>query len=117
MEETKKMLRSILVSSPLTISVIKLNNDYKELVGVNIPFKELGYDCLLTFLHAIPDVLRVEGNTLQSPVNLIVSKKTEHVNAMVLKQKISKKSGGGFYGPSKKKAALPPRLARSRNMK
>ncbi len=41
--QTKKLLRSLLVSSKKDIPVENLNREYKELVCESIPFKKLGY--------------------------------------------------------------------------
>ncbi|KAK9890999.1 hypothetical protein WA026_013335 [Henosepilachna vigintioctopunctata] len=94
MDETKKILRSLLVSSPMVLTVMKLNNDYRDVMGYEIPYKDLGYEKLLDFLNEIPDVLKVNGNSLKSEISLVVSEKTAHVNDMVLRQKKGKSQYG-----------------------
>ncbi|XP_044752165.1 tudor domain-containing protein 5-like [Coccinella septempunctata] len=87
LEEVKKILRSLLVSAPVKVTVSSLNKDYRSLEGRGIPFKELGYNSLLHLLHSIPDVLRVNGSSFESEVTLIITEKVAHVNDMVMKQK------------------------------
>ncbi|KAK9869646.1 hypothetical protein WA026_003393 [Henosepilachna vigintioctopunctata] len=94
--EVKTILRSLLVSSPLKVTVFTLNKDFKELEGYDIPFRELGYNSLLHFLHSIPDVLLVNGTSLHSEVTLVVSEKVAHVNALVMKQKLPTKRRKGY---------------------
>ncbi|KAK9892823.1 hypothetical protein WA026_022285 [Henosepilachna vigintioctopunctata] len=72
------------------MSVIELNHDHKELLGYEIPYKDLGYQNLL---ENIPDVLKVNGNLLTAGVSLIASEKIAHVNNLVVKQKTGKRQG------------------------
>lgn len=97
-DEIKKILRSLLVSAPVKVTVFSLNRDFKSLEGYYIPFKQLGYNSLLHLLHSIPDVLRVNGSSFDSEVTLVITEKVAHVNDMVMKQKRPTKGKNAFAG-------------------
>ncbi|KAK9880650.1 hypothetical protein WA026_011889 [Henosepilachna vigintioctopunctata] len=99
--EVKKVLRSLLVSSALKVTVCSLKKDYYDVEGRDIPFKELGYNSLQHFLHSIPDVLQIKGTSDHAEITLVVSEKTAHVNELVMKQK--KPSKGKLAGIARKK--------------
>lgn len=100
--EVKNVLRSILISSPLIINVSELDSDFKEQMGIKIPFQKLGFKSLLEFLNSIPDVLTVNGKDEYSNVQLVFSEKSAHVSDLVMKQKVSTYRPGKFYSQKKK---------------
>lgn len=57
--EVKAILKSLVLSSPDKITVDKLNRDYRDVEGQNIPFRRLGYESLEKFFRSIPDTLMV----------------------------------------------------------
>lgn len=59
--KTKAILRSLLVSNPDGImNIDKLCFDYLKYEGkARIPYEELGYETLKTFLLSMPDILKV----------------------------------------------------------
>lgn len=64
MDDIKKLIRSILISSPLEMNISKLNRDYNEEIGERIPYQKFGYGSLEQFLRSMPDVLEVIYNIL-----------------------------------------------------
>lgn len=52
-------MKSVLTSSQQALTMQELYNDYREVIGTQIPFKESGYQDLLSFLQAMPDILSV----------------------------------------------------------
>ncbi|KAL3282696.1 hypothetical protein HHI36_005870 [Cryptolaemus montrouzieri] len=109
MDEVKKIIRSLLVSAPLKVTVSSLNRDYRDLDGTYIPYKELGYNSLLHFLHSLPDILKVNGSSNESEVTLVVSEKIAHVNDLVMKQK---KPSKGKNRCVKRKSVIPSETIR-----
>ncbi|XP_045466127.1 uncharacterized protein LOC123674975 [Harmonia axyridis] len=68
MDELKTILKSILISSHMKLRVHQLNNEYKSLIGRNIPFAEYGYRDLVQLLKCLPDILTVDGDDMNSLV-------------------------------------------------
>ncbi|KAJ6638353.1 Tudor domain-containing protein 5 [Pseudolycoriella hygida] len=89
--KTKALIRALIISCPNEISIHKLNCDFKEREGHDIPYKTLGYQTLKSFLLSINDVLNVDPHT--SIVKPIASKEsgTAHVLKNVSEQKHSRK--------------------------
>jgi hypothetical protein len=61
------------------------------IVGSKIPYQELGYESLDQFLKSIPDVSVSRGHGGEMILNAIPSKNTEHLAALVSKQKSAPK--------------------------
>ena len=63
MEDCRKLvvsnIRSLLISAKGGVAIEELNNDYRELIGGNIPFRQLGYQTLADFLDQSPDMCRI----------------------------------------------------------
>ncbi|XP_037916613.1 tudor domain-containing protein 5-like isoform X2 [Hermetia illucens] len=89
LEETKSVLKSLIISCPHGMTVERLNRDYREMEGRPIPYSQLGYNKLETFLRAITDTLIVTGSGFNATVTAIASEKTAHIDKMVTKQKSS----------------------------
>lgn len=60
LDETKTILKSLVVSSSEALTTDQLNRDYKDRIGKDIPFYLLGYADLKSFLRSIPDVLTLD---------------------------------------------------------
>lgn len=60
---TKTLLKSLVISSPENLTVDKLEKDYKLREGKEIPYQQLGYPNLKSFLYSIPDTLSVNPRT------------------------------------------------------
>jgi hypothetical protein len=61
------------------------------LAGSEIPYQKLGYQTLEQFLKSIPDVSLSLGRGEEAILNVIPSKNTAHLAAMVSKQKSASK--------------------------
>lgn len=55
----KCVVRSILTSSPVSMTISQLLDDYFKYEGSFLPFKELGYSSCFDLLLDIDDVLKV----------------------------------------------------------
>ena len=56
--ETKKTIRSLLISCKEGLSLHHLERDHKEIMGGPIPFKRLGYSSSAAMLAQMQDVCR-----------------------------------------------------------
>lgn len=62
MEDLKSIkinLRGLVITSSTTMTIEKLNEDYKEMMGNNIPFVKLGFETLEDFLCSLTDTFLV----------------------------------------------------------
>lgn len=96
MEELKKktrvLLRSVLVSSPRGVPLSHLNKEYRVFSYSNIPFKEMGFDSVESFIKSIPDVASLKrDNDGQLVVVGVASEADKHVAKLIAKQKKPKK--------------------------
>lgn len=60
--EVKSFLRSVLVSSK-GVKESRVQNDYRELIGEKLMWRNYGFNSLNEFLKAIPDVCTLEYNS------------------------------------------------------
>ncbi|XP_026319524.1 tudor domain-containing protein 7A isoform X2 [Hyposmocoma kahamanoa] len=90
-EQVIQALRATLISVKGALTIKQCNRDYKELQGEWIPFKKLGYPTLDKLFLDVPGfkVTQINGEWY---VDAIASQETQHIAAMVAKQKSSKKS-------------------------
>ncbi|KAF5298299.1 hypothetical protein FQR65_LT09810 [Abscondita terminalis] len=86
-EELKKVVTGILVSSPLRLSISKIDKDYEEIIGERIPFRRLGFTSLEGCLRSMTDILEIVGSGPRAEVILFVTDKSSHINKLVTKQK------------------------------
>lgn len=70
-EKTKTLIRSVLLSSPLPLTLKELQHDYYDLIGTTIPFEKLGFPSLEHYLRSIPDVVKVFWYLLKFAINII----------------------------------------------
>uniref|UniRef100_A0A8K9XJ11 Tudor domain-containing protein 7 n=2 Tax=Oncorhynchus mykiss TaxID=8022 RepID=A0A8K9XJ11_ONCMY len=92
----KKMLREVLTAnkSGPGVSLSRLQSEYKDLTGEQIPHKQLGHGNLDALLHSMPSVVRMERNRSGEMVYFAsVSGETAHVAKLVARQRTSKKTG------------------------
>ena len=94
-DKVKKYVRSTLLSNKGSVSIHQLDNDYREIVGENIPYRNLNFNSLQDFLAAVPDVCRLDGYDMVSAVAGVAN---SHIKDMVSKQKITatKKRNRGY---------------------
>ncbi|XP_028973807.2 tudor domain-containing protein 7B isoform X1 [Esox lucius] len=110
-ELVKKMLREVLtgnMSGP-GVTLSRLQSEYKNLTGEQIPHKQMGHENLDTLLHSMPSVVRIErtrsgeGGVVFmcvppcSPPQVVCfasrSGETAHVAKLVARQRTSRKTG------------------------
>uniref|UniRef100_UPI0037E96AC4 tudor domain-containing protein 7A n=1 Tax=Semicossyphus pulcher TaxID=241346 RepID=UPI0037E96AC4 len=92
-ESIKKMLRSVLQSSKVGVSVNSLQSEYRSLCGETIPLKKLGFSRLEDYLQSIPSVVRLEYRMGELKCFAAVCQETAHIAELVARQKTSKKCG------------------------
>ncbi|XP_060908783.1 tudor domain-containing protein 7A [Labrus mixtus] len=92
-ESIKKMLRSVLQSSKVGVSVSSLQSEYRSLCGESIPLKKLGFSKLEDYLKSIPSVVRLEFRMGELKCFAAVCQETAHIAELVARQKSAKKSG------------------------
>ncbi|KAK4881755.1 hypothetical protein RN001_005074 [Aquatica leii] len=107
LDELKKIITGILVSSPLRLTIANIDRDYADLVGERIPFRKFGFTSLEGCLHSMRDILQVMGTGVHAEVMLRVSDKSSHINQLVTKQKVTKPKGKQRFG------SRPPRARRT----
>lgn len=61
-ELVKKMLRAVLQANKGRISLPRLQSEYKELTGEQIPHKQMGYNQLDALLASMPSLVHMERN-------------------------------------------------------
>lgn len=55
----KTILRSVLTSSPKSVTISQMLVDYSNLEGEAIPYKQLGYKTVYELLNSMDDVIKV----------------------------------------------------------
>lgn len=58
-QETKSIIRSLVASTPLRSTIRTVLRDYRDTVGLELPYKQLGFDNPEQYLRSIPDVVQV----------------------------------------------------------
>lgn len=95
LEQAKKEIRAILTSrSGNCMSMRELSNDYKSMIGNEIPFASLGFSTLTSFLRTLKDTVHVETATFPrgSIVYLVRSDNSAHIQELVNHQQKSRKT-------------------------
>jgi len=101
MRKTKTFLRSTLLSNKGCISIFELDRDYKKLVGDFIPYAQLNFPDLETFLSSLPNVCSVSCEGGEVVVRGVAGKASSHIKDMVARQKtksVGGKRSGGYKG-------------------
>uniref|UniRef100_A0A4W6EIN4 Tudor domain containing 7 b n=1 Tax=Lates calcarifer TaxID=8187 RepID=A0A4W6EIN4_LATCA len=83
------MLRAILQANKGGVSLSRLQSEYKELSGEQIPHKQMGHNHLDALLASMPSVIRMERN--RSGEVCVFS--TANIAKVVARQRSSKKTG------------------------
>lgn len=84
MDEIKKMIRSIAISRPGKVLTVKnLANDFKDMEGFEIPYKQMGFRSIDQFLHSLTDVVKVIGYGPTAQVEPIVIDSNKHIHKLV----------------------------------
>lgn len=66
----KAEIRSLIVSSPVGLTVEKFLREFKECIGLTLPFKDFGYSNAQDFLNSMPDVLQVSKFYFNYPYHI-----------------------------------------------
>lgn len=56
-DDVKKEIRSLLLSSPVGLRLQDLVSDYRAMIGVHLPFQELGYSSATELIRDMPTVV------------------------------------------------------------
>ncbi|CAK8673222.1 tudor domain-containing protein 7-like [Clavelina lepadiformis] len=92
-DSVKKNLRSVLISSKDGVRATKLQGEYRELAGSYIPHSKFGFHSLDEFLSTLKDVVRLGySRTGELTYYAIADLSTQHIQAMVAKQRGKKTS-------------------------
>ena len=87
LRKTKTYLRSTLLSHKGSIPITQLDRDYRELVGTFIPYSELQFPDLKSFLASLPDVCDVDYDGGEVVVMGVAGRASSHIKDMVARQK------------------------------
>ena len=88
MDELKKIIRALLISTKNGLTVTELCSEYTAITSKAIPYKELGFFSIVELLKDIPDVVRpifLSGGVML--LKGIADDSTAHINDMVRRQK------------------------------
>lgn len=61
-ELVKKMLRAVLLANKAGVALPRLQSEYEELTGEQIPHKQMGHNNLDALLASMTSVVRMERN-------------------------------------------------------
>ncbi|EDW62074.2 uncharacterized protein tej [Drosophila virilis] len=79
----KKVIHSLIVSTPERVTVERLKRDYANEEGTAVPFKRLGFKDIESFLHSIPDTVVLAGYGPMAQVFARRHAKTAHIQNLV----------------------------------
>ncbi|XP_039484644.1 uncharacterized protein LOC120447206 isoform X2 [Drosophila santomea] len=89
----KKVVHSLLVSSPGKMTIEKLMRDYRSEEGCNLPYSKLGFKDAESFLRSIPDTVTVMGHGPMALITAVATAKSAHIQKLVNNQKKSRNRG------------------------
>lgn len=93
-ELVKKMLRAVLQANKGGVSLSRLQSEYKELTGEQIPHKQMGHNHLDALLASMPFLVRMERNRSGETLCFASgANETAHIAKVVARQRSSKKTG------------------------
>lgn len=93
-ENTQTTILALLITRKGGCTLKQLSNDYYELEGEHIPWKDLGYNSLLSFLHSMSKTVQIEHRDNTIIIHGIASEKSKHVSKLIAGQKTQKPSVG-----------------------
>ncbi|XP_012283436.1 uncharacterized protein LOC105701330 isoform X2 [Orussus abietinus] len=88
-KDVQQVLSSLLVSKKDDCTIEELERDYQEVEGERIPWRELGYATLLSFLQSSSKYVTLINNNGRYFVKPVVTEKVQHVKSLVDRQKSS----------------------------
>ncbi|KMY93740.1 uncharacterized protein LOC6734462 isoform X1 [Drosophila simulans] len=104
----KKVVHSLVVSSPGKLTVEQLMRDYLSEEGCTLPYSKLGFKDAETFLRSIPDMVTVTGHGQMAWISAVATAKSAHIQQFVRCQKKSKNRS--FHKPKYCYASEPSNL-------
>jgi len=88
-----KLIQALLISAKGGVPLEKLNKDYRETVGKNIPYRSMGYNTLEDFLDQSPDMCKITYSSTGGIVlHGVATEATAHVAALVARQRKGQKA-------------------------
>ena len=101
LDRTKKDLRSVLISAPRGVPLSMLLRDFRQILGSELPFRQLGFQRVEDFIRTVPDVVRVDRGVTGEPTCFaIADASTSQIARFVALQK----------KPKLKKSNAPPSI-------
>lgn len=86
--ETKKEIRSILLSTKSGVEFTRLNREYEMFTGSKINYRGMGYTSLRAFVDDIPDVARQFDDGYGTITLLgVADETTRHIASLVSRQR------------------------------
>ncbi|CAL7947963.1 unnamed protein product [Xylocopa violacea] len=89
-ENIQTTILALLVSHKRGCTLKQLDSDYYDLEGERIPWRDLGYASLLSFLSSMSKTVEVEMENNTIIVKGIASEKSKHVSKLIDNQKCQK---------------------------
>jgi len=87
--ETKKEIRSILLSTKSGVELPRLNKEYEMFTGAKINYRGMGYSSLRAFVDDIPDVARQFEDGFGTITLLgVADESTRHIASLVSRQRV-----------------------------
>jgi len=89
--ELKKHIRALLLSAPAALTVSELKRDYNDFMGMEIPYRELGYTMLEDMFKDMLDAFTISWKNGVMCLQAVAQEATLHIQRLVSKQKVSNK--------------------------
>ncbi|XP_043507547.1 uncharacterized protein LOC122527423 isoform X1 [Frieseomelitta varia] len=89
-EDTQTTILALLLTRKGGHTLRQLNNEYYDLEGEHIPWKELGYNSLLSLLYSMSKTVQIKHQNNTIIIQGIASEKSKHVSELVAGQKVQK---------------------------
>ncbi|CAI8039062.1 Tudor domain-containing protein 5, partial [Geodia barretti] len=106
--DLKKQIRALLQSVKRGCTFKQLSMDFRQVMGYDIPFDELGYSTFSQLIHDLPDVVEIRKNRDGSTtLHAVADQRTEHISRLVSKQKSTR----ALYTQPPPARKPPPRRA------
>ena len=83
LDETKKVIRSLLISAKNGLSSQQLEHDFVSQIGTPIPYESYGHPTLESLLCNMPDVVLVSKRRGMLHYRGVATEETSHIAKMV----------------------------------
>uniref|UniRef100_A0A182W7I2 HTH OST-type domain-containing protein n=1 Tax=Anopheles minimus TaxID=112268 RepID=A0A182W7I2_9DIPT len=98
LEQLKPIIRSMVMSHRnKTVCVQELQRDFRDIEGLPIPYKQLGFADIFELLHAIPDIVQVSTINGIPVITHVSSPATEHVEQLIQRSTYRRRGGRKAY--------------------